>query len=219
MVTTIEARTAHYRLKDGDLVRGERTVTELPVVMPNRIKKKYDIDSFVAELEAAQGSIFDFMEPLINQAKRVLQKDKYHIFIAFLFKGEHIVDLHSALFEDRATKHAYSRELAAEVATRGIDGIITLGEIWQSGVVLDEDGVIVPPEEVPDKREALEVYAERDDGEYRSIVLFFHRRFGKIQFDDEVRSQNKSYENNFMAPVRAVWKAARAQADVQSARD
>jgi hypothetical protein len=123
-----------------------------------------------------------------------------------LFKGSVPFSIESAVFVDRATKYAYARELAAQVAASGADGLITLGEVWQSGLVLDEEGVATPPAEVPDRREALQVYAEVKSGEYKSKVCFFHRRFGRIQLDEEVNMEIHSLENNFMLPVRESWK-------------
>lgn len=211
MVTTLEARTAHYRFGDNQLVRGEYQLLNLPETMSARAEKRYAIDQFAEEVGGQRESIFDYMAPLMNQAKRVLQKDKCHIFIAFLFKGANLRAIQSAVFEDRAGKHAYTRELANQVAANGVDGIITLGEVWQSGVVVDEDGAVIAPEDVPGRREGLEVYAEVKGGEYRSTIAFFHRRFGRIVYDEVLDMDGQSVENNFMHPVRQVWTSQEAE--------
>ncbi|WP_152546776.1 hypothetical protein [Amycolatopsis orientalis] len=205
MVTTLDMRTAHYRFGDAKLVRGEYRKLEIPKTIAKRTVKRYGLDQFKTELNQDKSSLFDFMEPLMNQACRFLQSDKAHIFVTFLFKGPELVHIQSAVFNDRASKHAYARELANQVAANSIDGVITLGEVWQSGVVIDEEGAVIPPGEVPDRREALEVYAESKTGENRSLTTYFHRRFGRIIFDETISCEDQSTENNFMSPVRAVW--------------
>jgi hypothetical protein len=205
MVTTLEARTRQYSISDGALLQKVNQDVNLEGVPPiATLKRRYRLDEFV-DVRKVEKSIMELVDPLLAQAKKFLQKDKYHIFIAFLFKGLECVGANSVQFRDRATKFAYSRELAARVARDGITGLITIGEIWQSKVVLDEDGVVLPAAEVPDRREALEVYAEDSSGRYVMKVAFFHRRFGRIVFDEEVEN-TESAENNFMAPIREAWK-------------
>lgn len=210
MVTTLDARTAHYRYGDGQLVGGHYRSLKLPDAMPARTAKRYGLERFTEEMGGQKESIFDYMIPLMDQAKRVLQKDKCHIFIVFFFKGTVVRAIQSAVFEDRPTKHAYARHLANQVAVDGFDGIITLGEVWNSGVVLDEDGAVIAPEHVPDRREGLEVYAEVKGGEHRTRITYFHRRFGRIVYDEVVDMDDQSLENNFMHPVRQVWKSQHA---------
>jgi hypothetical protein len=204
MVTTLSSRIAQYRLGDGEPVVGEYRQLKTPDITRRHVKR-YGLEQFYGDLSREQNSIFDLIDPFMDQAKRFLQVDRYHIFVIFMFKDRKPVSIQSAVLEDRASKFALARELASQVAANGVDGIITIGEVWESHMVLDEEGAIIPPAEVPDRREGLEVYAEVREGDYRSKICFFHRRFNRIQFDEEADSFNESIENNFMAPIRAVW--------------
>jgi hypothetical protein len=209
MVTTLEARTSQYDLSSGALLgRASRAVSVDGVPPLSKLKRRYKLDEFV-DVSSVNETIAELVDPLLSQAKKFLQKDKNHIFVVFLFKGLKCIGIDSVEFRDRSAKFAFSRELAARAAKEGITGLVTIGEVWQSKVVLDQDGVVVPPEEVPDRREALEVYAEDDSGQYVSKLAFFHRRFGRVIFDED--SENReSMENNFMAPIREVWRKDRA---------
>lgn len=186
-------------MADGRRVQGVyHKVDTRNVPAADKLQRRYGLNEFISNVNSA-GSVFDFIAPLMGQAKRVLQKDRHHLFIVFLFKGSQCVGIQGADFEDRAAKFAYSRELAGRVAVEGITGIAMVGEVWESGAVWDEEGGLVPPEEVPDRREALQVYAEDNTGEYRVKTCYFRKRFGRIHFEEE-RESRESLESNFMAP-------------------
>ncbi|MQA16117.1 MAG: hypothetical protein GEV09_18790 [Pseudonocardiaceae bacterium] len=135
----------------------------------------------------------------------MLKADRNHIFLVIFCKGVRFIRYEQGVLTDRSSKFAYSQELARQVAVNGADGIVTIGEIWQSEAVVDEDSVPIPPAEVPDRREALEVAAEDRYGNRRVKLCFFRKRFNRIGFEEEVEF-GQDVENNFMAPVRAVWK-------------
>jgi hypothetical protein len=215
MITTLEMRTTHYRFGGNELVRSDVHTLNLPKTMSARAMRRYNVSRLQQEMGTAKETVFDYMTPLMTQARHVLQKDKNHVFIAFLFKGTMIYAIQGATFHDRATKHAYVRELANQIAANGVDGIITLGELWYTDIALDDEGSVIAPQERPDKREALEVYAETKDGGHRSSLTFFHRRFSRIVFDDEHAQEEEAVKNNFMHPIRQVWASMSSREDTQ----
>lgn len=204
MITTLEARTAQYSLDGGELVQGEyRHLALDEPSFASKLEKRYGVGKLSDSLAGAE-SMFDWVRPLLEQAKRILRRDKHHNFMVFLFRGKDLELIESANFANKAEKFAYVRGLASKVASMGVTGMITIGEYWQSPVVLDEDGVPVPPGEVPDRQEILEVYAEDSSGRFESSACSFHRRFGRVYFGEEIE-MSASMENNFMEPIRAAW--------------
>lgn len=205
MVTTLDARTAHYRTTDGSLVRGERFIRALSQQPSQKLLRRYGFQQMVKDVQAAEASsALDYVDPLFEQAKRVLSRDKFHSMIVVLYRGGQALEAHQGILRDRAGKYAFSQNLVERVAINDADGIVMLGEVWQSRVTFDEGGVPIPPAEAPDPREALEVYAETKDGSFRARHAFFRERLGRIVFDEEIDT-TVSLENNFLAPIRALW--------------
>ncbi|MEV0055012.1 hypothetical protein AB0H34_31495 [Saccharopolyspora shandongensis] len=207
MITTLDTRTAQYRVSDGSLVFGEYRSVALPKsrVVARRMRK-YGAEQLAADLVTTPASLVGLVGPLFEQAKRILREDKHHIFVVLFCRGVEIIRSEAGVMEDRAFKFAYSREIARKVAVLGVDGVITIGEVWSSCPVLDEDGVMIPPAEVADRREAIQVSAEDRYGNKLTRSCFFRKRFNRIVFEEEFEISGEM-ENNFMAPVRAVWKS------------
>ncbi|WP_142102220.1 hypothetical protein [Pseudonocardia cypriaca] len=204
MVTTLDVRTAHYRVTDGSLVTVMgRGIAEIGNFRSTAVRRyKTQLPELI---DAAQPqSVIDLVDPIFTQAKNVLSKDKTHSHITMLYRGTELIDVRQTLFSDRADKYVYARDLAKAVLMTGADGVITIGEIWQSKVTLDDQGVVLPPAEVPDRLEALEVYAETSDGSIRAKYAYFRKRFGRISYYGE-QEITESLENNMYAPTRAVW--------------
>jgi len=206
MVTTLAARTTQYRMSDGaPVVGGYSSVASPSARTLKRGMRRYELHKLEADLAKPRDSLMEVVDPLLEQAKRMLKADKHHIFLVILFKGAKPIRYEEGRLTDRSAKFAYSQEIARQVAVSGADGVVTIGEIWQSGAVVDEDGVLVSPAEVPDRREGLQVAVEDRHGNRRVKVCFFRKRFNRIVFEEEVEFGHE-VQYNFMVPVRAVWE-------------
>jgi hypothetical protein len=204
MVTTLDVRTAQYRVSDGTLVKGERIVCRVPDNLPQKLLRRYSmpLDELLRPVEAR--SALDFVDPLFEHAKRVLAKDKFHSLIVVLCSGGTSVHTQSTILSDRASKYAFAQDLAKQVLMNGADGVVTIGELWKSRVSIDEDGLVIPPGENQDRQDVLEVYGEIADGSIRARHVVFRKRFGRIVFGEE-RVITESLHNNILAPTRNGW--------------
>ncbi|MFF0613499.1 hypothetical protein ACFYUD_33025 [Nocardia tengchongensis] len=216
MVTTLDRRSTQYRIDDGSPVSSVlQPMRSLSKRELKRADKKYGLEEFSAALASCGGYTLDAVDPLFDLAKKVLEADRYHQFITILVDGTGRTAIEAPIFEDRISKHRYFKDLALRVASRSIDAVITISELWESSLHTDSDGSVVPPGEAPDRRELLEVFAVTADGSSRHRGVYFHRRFRKIVFDEEFgpRSAHEtSVQNNSIEPVLAVWRR-RAELD------
>ncbi|MGW1743480.1 hypothetical protein ACWCPQ_32285 [Nocardia sp. NPDC001965] len=216
MVTTLNRRSAQYRIDDGSPVSSVLHPTRpLSEREQKRADRKYRLDEFRGALASCSDFTLDAVDPLFDLAKRVLKADRYHQFITILVDGTGQILIEAPIFDDRISKHRYFKDLALRVASRAINAVITISEVWESSLHTNSDGTLIPPAEAPDRREALEVFAVAANGSSRHRGVYFHRQFRKIIFDEEFGSRSvreTSLQNNAIEPVLAVWRR-RAEVD------
>ena len=207
MVTTLAARTAHYRVKDGSLVQEDEA--EIRKISDRRLGKAHRkhgtalLENALRELQV--DSALDLVEPYFEQAKRILQADKFHRFVVILCRGGETISVQGPQLNDRTSKYVFAQELARQVVLTGADGVLTIGEVWMALPTRDQEGAVIAPADSPNRMEALEVYAETSDGTVATKGVFFHKRYGRVVFGNEWDHHSMDLENNMLAPTRVAW--------------
>lgn len=197
-------RTVHIKLGTGELsVMRTTRLPSPPVDQLEEIGQRY---GGLPDMPPSGGqrSLRAEVTFWMEYAKKVLQRDGYHIQIALLIRTNESVELVRLESEDRAEKLLNFRELAREVERVGADVVIVIGESWLAP--FDPGFPDRPPAESPDRIEVLTVDGINSSDEQESISVRFDRENGQIKFeglaDLEIR------RSNYLDPVRRVWGIA-----------
>jgi len=192
--------TDDYRCIRVDLQSGEPRIFIQPEVANDTASKeeaaqRYRFDKLGLE-RVPSGDPFELTPQYLRMARAILAKDGNHAPMVLLRNPEGRWVVQMLLPEDRQDKFLHWRRLARDVEVYRYDAYIFISEAWM--YQLEAPGQTVESE----RREALVATAEAADGRVRHWVLFFHRKNGKICFDEEHVDEGVP---GFSAPVREVW--------------
>jgi hypothetical protein len=140
----------------------------------------------------------------MEHAKRVLQLDKYHTQMAFLFGPEGPFRSFGGMPRDQQEKYAFMNDLAAEVGRTGATGLVFIADVWMvpAEVELPEGK---RPADMDERQEALGVTAARLDGSVRELMTPYARGSeGSIELGETVDVGVKGGAV-FLLPVMQAW--------------
>ena len=208
MVTSRALRTVSFHVKDGRIATGGRMWSMRPDAARARIgREKYKLEPGDSQ-PLGIDTILDLGDWYTARAKAILRTGEEHGWFLFLFRGPTPVDARVLHARDAADKRALAQEVADLVAINGIDGVVDIGEMWQSPITKAADGAFVRPAEHPEREESVGIHIELADGRARNIQVPFTRRRGRRRRVHVLPPiEMEQYKNNFLEPVRAVWQA------------
>ena len=198
MITTTELRTVRVALKDGrPLIPGRRTLTLDDADIP-QLERRYGPRPAPIPKHADP---IQFAEAMVPIAKKVLQADRYHIWLMYIRTplGWTLRGIDAA---DRPEKYAILRRLANEVKKLQGDAIVEIAEAWMAPLANFRAGRL--PEEAEERKEVLVVSAATADGRFRSYDTVFKRdSYGDIVLEEtEVR---ETPVPTYLAPFCEIW--------------
>ncbi|WP_432013901.1 hypothetical protein [Streptomyces cucumeris] len=125
---------------------------------------------------------------LMESARMVLRKDKYHMPMVCSYRDGKIVDMISPNFFDQNGKYLTFHRLADRVETLRADGIVLVIEAWWApDDKRDAQGLVIPPRDREDRQEVLHVAAATRAGERFSLLTPFSRgESGEIVFGETI---------------------------------
>lgn len=202
MITSRTDRTQRISIKDGTILQGE---VEVPVQQTKELKreivKRYGKP--VSVPKSSEKGPLGLVDSILAQAKQIVLSGDEHEWTVILFKGESM-DILGLMATDQVDKRAILQGIAEKCAQEGVDGIIMIGEMWMSPILVQSDGVPLTASAHPNRREALYVHAETKSGEMRSVIVPIVRsEAAPPRFEAEF---NDSSGINFMDPIRSVWQ-------------
>jgi hypothetical protein len=106
-----------------------------------------------ADIFGASNAAEDRLRALFATARAMFEKDGYHITIAFLLRDGRPVDIRELRPGEHGHKYLMMRGLAHEVARRGADTVILIGEAWSAPA--DPSKPMMRAVESPSRRELL----------------------------------------------------------------
>lgn len=155
-------------------------------------------------------SALDWVQPVLDVARSIVAAGSEHEWHIMFFQGgaprQHI----SVEVSDRSEKRRTAQEVAETCAALGFDGVLSIGEVWQSLVTMMDDGTPVSPGDHPDRNEGLMVNAECADGSQLGFMVLFTRHEDRSVDFGEQREISEGSRYNFFSPVRAVWQQWRS---------
>jgi len=204
MVTSRAERTLNLSVKDGQVTTGGLSWT----VTPDREEGEKAARRYKARRHPRQVyemNAVDWLPTYAESARSILKTDDDHGWFVYFFKGRAVRDSRILAARDGADKRALAQEIAEQVALNGYDGIVHIGEVWQSPPHFDHEGYGLPTAEHPDKTEAVVLHAETADGAVgTTLVPFRRRRFGGPVIQEAIQVDSSDL---FLAPTRAVWRS------------
>ena len=193
-----ESVTVWVKLSTGEYLKSN-LAREIP-----KISEKEITDTYGPFLKSEQKSPNrrEWAKLLLENDKRVLSVDGYHVPIMFLELPDGKTNMMTFKAEDPSEKYIVAQKLANEVKRTGTKSIISIGETWQAPY--DKRYLGKPIEELLNRDEALTVDCISSDGEEFSFTCKFRRENDSIQFDAVEELTGPS--NIFFTPVRQAWR-------------
>lgn len=144
---------------------------------------------------------------LFAHARRVIEKDGYHIPLVVLFRDSKIVHAMQLIYGNRAAKYMLMRDVATIVQHKKADAIMHIGEAWHAR--LDPAHPFQYPSDVPTKREILILMASTKDRSF-SLEAEILRPNDSVQLGDTVEETNCHFD--MFSPVLKIWNGQEASA-------
>src|SRR6266702_3036787 len=116
-------------------------------------------------------------------------------------RGATVVRLAQVEFPDHGSKYIVMRDVAHEVARKGADGVILIGEGWLAAA--DPTKPYMRAVDAPDKKEMLAATLVRTTGEPIQLSAMFDRQGDSVKLGETVEIRDG--EHFIFAPVYEVW--------------
>ena len=131
----------------------------------------------------------------------MFKKDGYHITIAFLLRDGKPIDIRELRPGEHGHKYLMMRGLAHEVAKRGADAIILIGETWSAPA--DPTKPMMRTVESPDRRELLTGTVVSKAGEPLYLAAEIKRDGKAVTLERTVEGRGGAHFA--FAPVYEAW--------------
>lgn len=129
---------------------------------------------------------------LMEAAKGFLVETGSHPTVAFLGIGRTLamLDIPGELMADDRTKDILSDLLRVAASSSGADAGYFISEVWTCNASREEaeKNGVVPPSELPERREALLLiyeYKNEEKVEGGTLIAYFHKEGGKVVLGEE----------------------------------
>jgi hypothetical protein len=207
MVATSDVRSVMLSMQTRQRIQYGLAEIEWGPSLGERAAKKYGIAALTDNIRddvALQNPIdpIEYAVWVVEQAKRILSKDKYHQPMVFLFDGSGDIHHHALEMPEYQMKYVLWQRIADEVERLRAIGLVTVGEVWIGTIEEARQGI--RPSESKHRKEALDVVAATSDGRTRDLIVPFRRRLGRIVFEPVNDVTNPVLP--FLVPVWETWK-------------
>ena len=199
-----ESRTAYLRLSDLSFVFPTTIHGDTGVIDEAEIRSRYGDE---IALTASDETLSGWALALFNSARTVMQRDGYHKLFAII-KGESEGRVVEIFARNKAEKFLLWEGIAEQIKELRATWIVVIGEVWQAQVPSEGAMTIIDVAEVPDKEEGLSLVAASKNGDYTELYARIIRdeHNAIVLGDTQDRSEHRSAELGFLAPVYEAWK-------------
>ncbi len=156
----------------------------------------------------SSGNPIEVAPQVMEHARAILVRDKKHMNVVWLFRGDEIFESFSPSYADQNAKYLAFHRIADRMETLGADGILIVAEIWYADYKCDDKGKVIPPRDRgKDRMEALHVLSARRNGRVASLVAPFSRKLlGAIHLEDTVQEDVESSSFGILNPILERWR-------------
>lgn len=204
MIGHEDARTLDVWLATGkplefDQIRKQLSRDEVMAEAP-RLKERYGVDP--AEMYADNGKVHDHARSLFAVARKMFDKDGYHITIAILLRGGKPVGFHELRPMEHGHKFLMMRTLAQHAQKVGADAAIMINETWSAPV--NPAKPYMRAVDSPDRKELLTATAVSKDGDPLHLSAEILRDEKIVTLADTIEHVGGAHFA--FAPLYEVWK-------------
>lgn len=197
MVANELLRSRHVNLRTGAILTPAQLAIREDAEAGEEAALRYGIETQLSPTD----DHFARAEKLLEIAKKVLARDKTHIFLVQLHHPEGRWQYQVLAPEDSEDKLLLWRRIASDVEAYGFDAYICISEAWSRP--LADDSPAADKDKRSRKRgESLMVTVETANGKVRHWIVPFERREGEILFGETCIVENRPF---FSEPVRQAW--------------
>ncbi|GHF93157.1 hypothetical protein GCM10017667_23610 [Streptomyces filamentosus] len=169
-----------------------------------KARKRYGVNDFT------RGNPIEIAPQMMDHARSVLARDKSHMNVVWLFRGDEVVEFMSPNYADQNAKYLAFHRIADRVETHRADGILLIAEMWYvNDYKYDDQGKVIPARDRgKDRREALHVLSATRDGRVASLIAPFSRKLlGGIQLEDTFAEGDVEYSSlGILTPIIERWR-------------
>jgi hypothetical protein len=165
-----------------------------------KLRKRYGVDP--TTLYADSGKVHDHARSLFQTARKMFDKDGYHITIAILLRDGLPVDFHELRPMEHGHKFMMMRNLAQQAQKIGADAAILISESWSAPA--DPAKPYMRAVDSPARKEFLTATAVSKNGEPLMLRAEILREGKKVTLDET--SEEAGGAHFAFAPLYQVWK-------------
>jgi hypothetical protein len=206
MAVTREERSMTINLADGT-VRPKAIISQIKYDkrLGERAASKFKINTSI--LRKSPTSLLEWVDYYKEAAVKIVESGQQHILISFFLLGSKPLETISYTTEDSFGNRKISQNIAETVLRIGADGVVVISELWVSPPTLNSEGIFIAPEEHPDRREFLAIFAEdRRGSRINSLHEISRRRFRQTKVGNETITMEPQ---EAFSPLRAAWESLR----------
>ncbi|MGI4880689.1 MAG: hypothetical protein ACRYG4_24760 [Janthinobacterium lividum] len=204
MIGHEDARTLDVWLATGKPLEFEEVRIELgrAEVMAEapEFKKRYGVDP--TKMYADSGKAHDHARSLFAGARKMFEKDGYHITIVILLRGGKPIDFRELRPAEHGHKFMMMRTVAQLVQKSGADAAVLLSETWSAPANIEKP--YMRAVDSPDRRELLTATTVSKDGDPLHLSAEILRDDKKVRLADTVEYAGGAHFA--FAPLYEVWK-------------
>jgi hypothetical protein len=204
MIAPQDMRTVRVHLADNEIIEGGFVPREAEP--SEEAKERYGV--FTLPPPAGSVDPLEWAPTYMEHAKHILQLDKYHSMVAFLFgpKGpSRAFSPRGGLPRDQQEKYSFMNDLAVVVRRTGATGVVVIADAWVVHESVEIPEGKRPADMVEDRIEALQVVAAKADGSVRMLATPYTRApDGTIEFGETIDMGAES-GLVFLLPVMQAW--------------
>lgn len=204
MIGHEDARTLDVWLATGkplefEEIRKEPSRDEAMAEAP-RLKERYGVDP--AKMYADSGKVHDHARSLFAVARKMFDKDGYHITMAILLRGGKPVDFRELRPIEHGHKFLMMRTLAQQAQKVGADAAIMISETWSAPA--NPAKPYMRAADSPDRKELLTATAVSKDGDPLHLSAEILRDEKMVTLADTIEHVGGAHFA--FAPLYEVWK-------------
>lgn len=197
-----DARTINISLLDGS--RFELSHLSIPADAEEGKKAAEKYGLRPDKIWDGSGDQEAVLNSLFRTARRMTEKDGYHVTMIVLLRDNKPVRLAQVEFPDQGAKYVVMRDMANEVAKLAADGVILIGEGWRAKA--DVSKPYMRAVDAPNRVEMLHGVLVRRDGDPVELIADFRRQGDQVRLADT--QAVRGGQHYMFAPIYNAWGRA-----------
>jgi len=199
MIGHADARTLDVWLATGAPIEFETLVPKVDVSVRCTLEARYGVKA--ADILGCSSAAEDRLRALFATARKMFEKDGYHIMIAFLLRDGRPLAIRELRPAEHGHKYLMMRSIAHEVAKLDADAVVLIGEAWFAPV--DLSNPMMRAANAPDRIELLTGTVVSKTGEPLELAAEIKRDGKAVSLDPTFEARGGSHFA--FAPVYEVW--------------